>query len=524
MRRAPRTLLAAALILLLCTASAGAGEITFATDRSDYYFAVGENAGIPVSVTTTFGKDVTGTLSGVASVTPAGETEAQRSSSTRSFAVFAGMKGFVYPAGVAETLQETDLTIAFTYEDEGRVWTFALEGIRVHILPEGVAEGSPGDPLVSMPAEGSVTAPGSASSAASSSSPSAGSSSSSVVEEFLSGTKDSPSSSAVLPEDMATRLDRMEETAEVENTMETLLRDFITSDPLYTQAGALLADAGYGAGNLFVAASSPQDGTFERTDALGTQKVLMNGTVAGGSINRLDLSSSGPLPRIPSLEANATYRSAEATIASSGYRRVSSEMEMNGEGTATREVFTSGEGMEAVLSAHLVPDGTVTNVLFEETTPGGDLLISLFMGLAMVCLAGIIGWRIRRRKEGGMTAPDPGMAPPECEFTLSDRLRAAEDAFGRGEYKAAYLAAGRCLRATPPDGIYADGSFHAGITDGEYLQRIADPVWRERAAAILRRCSEVGYAKGRPDAGEFDTICSEIRGIWGDERKCLFDK
>ncbi|MBT8508577.1 hypothetical protein AZH53_09185 [Methanomicrobiaceae archaeon CYW5] len=523
MRRAPRALLAAALIIVLCTVSCSAGEITFATDRSDYYFAVGENVGIPVAVTTTFGKDVTGTLSGVASVIPAGETEAQRSSSTRSFAVFAGMKGFVYPAGVAETPRETDLAIVFTYEDEGRVWTVALEGIRVHILPEGVAEGSPGEPLVSTPAEGSVTPPGSASSPVSSSSAKA--SPSSVVEDLLfSGTEDSPSSSAVLPEDMATRLDRMEETDEVENTMEALLRDAITSNPLYTQAGALLADAGYGAGNLFVAAASPQDGTFERTDALGTQKVLMNGTVAGGSIIRLELSSSGPLPRIPSLEANATYRSAEATIASSGYRRVSSEMEMNGEGTATREVFTSGEGMEAVLSAHLVPDGTVTNVLFEETTPGGDLLISLFMGLAMVCLAGIIGWRIRRRKEGGMTAPDPGMAPPDCEFTLSDRLRAAEDAFGRGEYKSAYLAAGRCLRATPPDGIYADGPFHAGITDGEYLQGFADPVRRERAAAILRRCSEVGYAKGKPDAGEFDTICSEIRGIWADERKCLFDK
>ena len=517
MRLAGALLLAALLLSLLCAASCSAGDITFATDRSDYYFTVGESARIPVAVTTTLGEDVLGTLTGVAAVTTPGGTEVRRSSTTRSFTVFADMDAFAYPAGEAEVPQETDLTLTFTYENEGGVCTASLEGIRIHILAEGEAEGDPGEPLVSMPTEGSLAPPGSTSPRTSASSGTAPSSS--TVEELLSfAAEETPSSSAVLPEDMGVRLDRMEEAAVVRDAMETALRDIITADPLYGRGETMLADAGYAAGRLSVAATSPQNGTFGRTDSLGTQKVLMNGTVTGGSVSLIELSSSGPLPRLPSLTANATYRSAEQVIAASGYSRVSSVLQLTAAGMETREEFTSGGGMEALLWARLSPDGTVTGVVFEETAAGDDLLLPLLLTVMVIGMAVVIGWRVGRRPEE-VPSPGHGAVVHPGGPTLPARLAAAEEAFVRGEYKTAYLAAAQCLRTTPPGGIAGGRPPPTGITDEEYLALVADPHRRERIAAILARCSRVGFAKGRPDAAEFGSICSEIRKIWGEEKE-----
>jgi len=516
-RLAGALLLAALLLSFLCTASCSAGDIAFATDRSDYYFAVGESARIPVAVTTTLGDDVLGTLTGAAAVTTPGGTEVRRSSTTRSFMVFADMDRFVYPAGEAQMPQETDLTLTFTFESGGRVWTTSLEGIRIHILAEGEEGGDPGEPLVSMPAEGLLAPPGSTSPQASASSGT--SPSSSTIEELLSfAAEETPSSSAVLPEDMGVRLERMEEAAVVQDAMETALRDTIIGDPLYGRGETMLSNAGYAVGRLSVAATSPQDGTFGRTDSLGTQKVLMNGTVTGGSVSLLELSSPGPLPRLPSLAANATYRSAEQVIAASGYSRVSSVLQLTAAGMEVREKFTSGDGMEAVLWASLSPDGTVRGVVFEETATEDDLLLPLLLTLMVIGMAVVIGWRMRGRPE----EPSPSIhavAVHPGEPTLPVRLAAAEEAFVRGEYKTAYLAAGQCLRATPPGGKGSDGTPPSGTTDSEYLALVADPHRQERIAAILARCSRVGFAKGRPDAAEFGRICSEIRELWGEEKE-----
>jgi hypothetical protein len=179
--------------------------------------------------------------------------------------------------------------------------------------------------------------------------------------------------------------------------------------------------------------------------------------------------------------------------------------------------YLSGEGIPAYVHATIDQENVTQVSLGMETATANYFLPGLIA--AIIAILAVCAWLICRRLKAQKKMVPPVMCPPRQAPVLPDHrkealrlLAGAESAFARQEYQIAYGLAGRATRLF----ISYELGDRRELTNAELVPVLAASGHAGQALAImalLERCSDVEFAKGIPDAGEFSGMIRQIRTL-----------
>ena len=500
--------------VLLVPAVLAAG-ITISSDKTDYYFGLGETATIALPVSNTYDHDIEGTLqfSTVEQLQNTGSVMTSTKNRVYTTTIPSGNSHINISAGTSNVPESIRIQVAFQYTDPSATQV-TLPEITVHFVQ---------DPSQNTGQQGSTVT--SSSGAASSA---FGSSSVQIVQQSVSaqqqaGRDGSQSASSALQnnqlsQDTSALKEQLQREAAEKEQVKTEFAKNLEADPLVRQVNGTLAADGFFRQSADTNPSSGTDGSFAMTyqNAAGEQ-VNLQGAMSQGTVGSVLEQSAAAVNVTAPLAANASYQSFGRTLDSKGFQRNTTLMNVTLSGATVNVTYLQEKGTPAYVNA-TVENGNVTQVSLGLEEKGIDYL---FIGLvaAILLIVAVCGWLVWRHLKARKPAlpvivPQPRPAPVPLDYRKEAlRLLAeGESAFGRHEYRDAYGLTGRAARLF----ISYDLGDRRELTNAELaplLTTSGNREYRDAVLALLERCSDVEFAKGMPDTEEFSALCRQIRAM-----------
>lgn len=493
------------LLIVLLLPAVSAADITLTADRQDYYFRTGAPVEIPLAVESSFPAEIPGTVrfstdaylqkTGVVMITTENRVFAQTIPGGRSF-----MNLTIAPSPVP---REYKVHISFYYSAPMPV-NVSVPELFIHIGADQGGAGNLPAPVSSTSRPESGTIP---------------SSSSVTVAEQTVGTREqmgsdstghaSPSGGQPQGGTAAGRQQNLQEKAQQERE-QSEFDQRLASDPLFLLVNASLAADRFTLAARDTQPASGTSGTFSLLYRRGAgDQVVVQGSMLNGTVLSLHEAANADITADPALSANTSFQSFRRTLAEGGYLHRETNLNRTLAGVEAAILSTGAGGEKAYVNA-TTSDGTVSRIILEKGGDGGLFPLLLLPSL-LLAAAGI--WLLYRKYRRPIieSRPDGGSAPtPDPRVNAERILEKAEGAFGREQYAEAYGLAARALRVSLSHGG-GDGS---EMTSSGILAAI--PATGQDTSAIrtiLDQCSDVAYAKGRPDAEEFSALVGRIRKI-----------
>jgi len=512
-QRAGLFLLLFAILLVPAVLAAG---ITITSDKTDYYFALGDTAAIALPVTNTYDHDIDGTLqfTTIEQLQNTGTVMTSTKNRVYTTTIPSGNSFVNISAGTSNVPESIQIQVAFQYADPSATQV-TLPAITVHFVQD--------------PSQHSQSQGGQQTSASGAATSAFGSSSVQIVQQSVSaqqqagrdtsqGSSGQSSSSALqnsqMSQDTSALKEQLQrEAAEKEQAKKEFARA-LDADPLVRQVNETLAADGYNRASVDTNPTSGSDGSFAMTylNAAGEQ-VNLQGTMTQGTVPSVIEQSAAALNVTAPLMANATYQSFIQALGDKGYSRNTTLMNVTLSGATVNVTYLTDKGIPAFVNA-TVENGNVTQVSLGLNEKGPDyLLIAVVLVIAAVCVW-LIWWRIRTKKPVSREVPRqvrPVQVPLDYRKEALRLLIEAEAAFGRHEYRDAYGLAGRAARVF----LSYDHGDRRELTNAELVSVLADSgrAGSDAIATTLERCSDVEFAKGMPDAEEFAALVRQIRNL-----------
>jgi len=481
-------------MVLLCIPPAGGAQVSLSTPHSEYFVPVGTDAVIPLTISSTYNHDITGTLGLTLVQEGAGSQNA--STRTRAFSAFTEERTVSLDAGKSDVPADYLLTVSFRYTENGD-WAAAISGIAIHYVTNMVTP---------APGQGPVTSTDSA--IAQGGSSSAGQSAAPVNQQS------SPKSSLVnnqVPQDTRVIRNEMQRTVNQSVQQQDELAGYIAADPIVSGFNRTLSAAGFTPGDAVILPVSNTSGSFTLTYVSGNKKAVISGTVNATRVPFAAETSQDPVPLPDPLTGNASFKEYTRTAAAAGFSlnrttinatRDSMEIDLAYAGTDNRIVHATAT----------LRNGTL--IAFEGDTPETPpAFAGPALAFAVVILLSLGIWYCARFREKETPPPDtpaPSETPRDAAWRL---LGEAEDEARHNRYPEAYRKTGRALR------ICLSGTIgnSTELTKGELWQFIATiPGKAETIRRVLERCEAVGFAKDAPDPLEFQELICCTRQILTD--------
>lgn len=508
----------AGLFLLLCAllmvpAALGAG-ITITSDKTNYYFALGDTAAIALPVTSTYDNDVEGTLqfTTVEQLQNTGSTLMSTKNRVYTTTIPAGSSYINISAGTSNVPESIQIQVAFQYTDPSAIQV-TLPPITVHFVQDRsqYAQSQGGK---------QTSTSGAATSAF-------GSSSVQIVQQSVSaqqqaGRDASQSSSSALQNNQmsqdtsALKEQLQREAAETEQAKKAFAQA-LDADPLVRQVNETLTADGYSRTSADTNPTSGSEGSFAMTyqNAAGEQ-VGLQGTMTQGVVPSLTEASAAAVNVTAPLAANTSYQSFARTLSDKGYTRNTTLMNVTLSGATVNVTWLTDKGMPGFVNA-TVENGNVTQVMLGLNEKGPDYLLIAIIA-AIIIIVAVCAWyiwrRLKARKPVLPTAvPRPRKAPVPLDYRKEALrlLSEAEAAYHRDEFRDAYGLAGRAARVF----LSYDHGDRRELTNAELISVLAvsGRPGADAIGTILERTSDVEFAKGMPDNSEFAAMVRQIREL-----------
>ncbi|MFA6364469.1 hypothetical protein [Methanoregula sp.] len=514
----------AGIILLLFVAllvpATIAASITISSDQTDYYFGLNEIAEIALPVSNTYSDAVDGTLkfTTVEQLQSSGTVMTSTKNRVYTTTIPSGNSFLNISAGTSDVPKSVKIQVAFQYTNPSST-EVTLPEIIVHFV-QNPSQSSSGQ-------QKQVT---STSSAASSG---FGTSSVQIVQQSVSvqqqAGRDSSSSQSLsssqsalqnsqMSQDTAALKEQLQREAAEKEKNQQEFNERLAADPLLSQANETLAADGFTRQSMNANPTEGDTGTFSMLyqNAAG-DKVNLQGTMSGGTVPFVTEQSAAAVNVTAPLIANATYQSFTGELAGNGYGRNQTLMNVTLSGATVNITYLSEKGSPAYVNA-TVDNGNVTQIsLAMEQGKVNYLLIGSVVALAIILA--ICAWWVYRRLKGRTKILPPERLPPRPTPVPFDHrqealrlLAEAEEAFHRHDYRDAYGLAGRATRIF----LSYDLGDRRELTNAELgpvLAASKDAGQPDAIMVLLERCSDVEFAKGIPEAGEFSAMIRQIRAM-----------
>jgi len=506
----------AGLVLLLFVAmlvpAASASGITITSDKTDYYFALGDTAAISLPVSNTYDHDIDGTLqfTTVEQLQNTGSSLTSTKNRVYTTTIPSGNSHLNISAGTSTKPESIQIQVAFQYSDPSATQV-TLPAITVHFVQD--------------PSQYSQSQGGQQTSTSSAATSAFGSSSVQIVQQSVSvqqqaGRDASQSSSSALQnnqmsQDTSALKEQLQREAAEKEQEKNAFNSALDADPLVQQVNETLVADGYSRASVDTNPTSGSDGSFAMTyqNAAGEQ-VNLNGAMTQGVVPSVTEQSAAALNVTAPLAANTTYQSFVRTLGDKGYSRNTTLMNVTLSGAMVNVTYLTDKGTPAFVNA-TVENGNVTEVSLGLNENGPDYLLIAIIAVVLV-IAAVCVWLIWRRLKAKKPAlPQaarqvrPAPVPLDYRKEALRLLAEAEAAYHRHEYRDAYGLAGRAARVFLSD----DHGDRRELTNAELVSVLAASgrAGSDTIATLLERTSDVEFAKGMPDEGEFTGMVTTIR-------------
>jgi len=501
----------ALLALCLLVPAAFAAGITITAEQKDYYFALGEPADIPLTISNTYTHAIDGTIQFTTIEQMQNANSVLMSTKNR-----VDTRTFEPGNSVMEVGAETSKVpriirgqIVYYYSDPSPV-TVSLPEITIHFVDTKPSSGAAQSPVSSTSSPGGNAPAGS---------------SIQLVQQAASaqqqagrdGSMQPSIQNSQIPQDAAALKEQLKKEAERKEQEKNQFNALLENDTLVRAVNSSLADEGFFRESLDTSPAGGDAGTFsmEYRNTAGEQ-VSLGGAMEEGSVPSVTERSGSPVRVSPTLNANATYLSSADHLREQGFLRNGTVMEISRGGTIVNLTYQNGQGRRATVNA-TITGGNVTSLdVGVEKEPAPDYLPAILIAIiaALVGVAGLLVYRrYCRQRDLGQRVPQPdgsGAGPFDHRAEAERLLKGAENAFCHHRYAEAYGMAGQALR------LYL--SYESGIrtetTNDEILAYIRSS-HRDIAEleTILRLCEMVEFARGEPDQEEFTGIIAKVRTL-----------
>lgn len=508
------------LLIFLCVviSSVCAAGITLSADQNEYYFSLGENADIPVAIVSDFDRSIDGTLQFLTTEQLQTVGTVMTSSNNRmySYSITPGNSQITLSAGSSDVEKNVRVQVTYDYTDTAPVQV-RLPEIIIHFVSKPPPSSSTQSPITSSSAPGSVNSPMT--------------SSVQIVQQSMSfqqqtGQQQTGQQNNVqqaisnnqMPQDAAALKSQLQQEASQKEKNQNEFNQRLAADPLIQQVNATLAADGFILQSLNANPQGTDEGTFTMSYKNPAGDLVdLQGTMSEGIVPSVLERSASSVNVTAPLSANTTYQSFENDLKGQGFKRNQTLMNVTLSGATVNITYLSGKGEPAYVNA-IIERVNVTHVSLDiGKVETNYLFIGLIVSL-LIIIGLIIWWMYRKlvtqKKILSPSGPLFRPAPVALDYKKEAMrlLEEAEKSFALQNYPEAYGLAGRAAR------IFL--SYESGdkreLTNAEIAPLLAASGYAGQSAAImvqLERCSDVEFAKGIPDTGEFLTMIREIRKI-----------
>jgi len=500
------------LLLCLVIVPVCAAEITLSTDQKDWYFSLGENADIPLKVTSGYSQPVDGTMqfTTIEQLQNTGSVMLSTKNRVYAHSVSPGDSSITLNAGSSDVEKSMRVQVSFDYTVTTPIHV-TLPEIIIHFVTKPPASGGSQAPVTSSSEAGSGNTPTS--------------SSVQIVQQSVSaqqqagrdGTLQQAVSNNQLPQDATALKEQLEKEAREKEQQQSQFEENLRQDPLLKAANESLAAEGFSRESIKSAPESGDSGTFQMDYRKATgEQVTVSGRMENRSVSSVQEQSGAPINVTAPLEANTTFQSMAAQLAEQGFLRNETHLNLSTDRATINLTYQDEKGKRVFVNAS-TSGGNLTQLTLEREpeTPVNYLPVIAVIVFAAVILA--ICWLIYRRylrwkvpAPGTPGEPPAPRAPVDHRKAAAELLRKAEAAYAGAQYADAGEYAGQALRLFV---AYEYGA-RREMTNSELitLLRAGNREFRE-IQSVLDRCTDVLFAKGTMDAQEFAVAVAFIRRL-----------
>ena len=508
------------MLILLCLtiSSVCAAGITLKADQNEYYFSLGESADIPVAIVSDFDRSIDGTLqfSTVEQSQTAGTVMTSSNNRMYSHSIPPGNSQITISSGSSDVEKNVRVQVTYDYTDTAPVQV-RLPEIIIHFVSKPPPSSGSQSPITSSSAPGNGNSPMTSSVQIVQQSMSFQQQTGQQLTGQQNNVQQSISNNQMPQDAAALKAQLQQETAQKEKNQNEF-NQRLAIDPLVQQVNATLAADGFIRESQNANPKSADEGTFTMSyQNPAGDKMNLQGTMTGGIVPSVLEQSASAVNVTAPLSANTTFQSFASELNRQGFLRNQTLMNVTLSGATVNITYLSGQGVPAYVNATIDREN-VTQVSFGISKVETNYLFIGFTVALLIILGFIIWWMYRRLKAQKkiMSPAGPLFRPAPVELDYKKEalrlLKEAEKSFTRGEYQDAYGLAGRAARTFL--------SFELGVryelTNAELASVLTASglaTQYKSVIALLERCSDVEFAKGQPDAGEFTSIIRQIKDM-----------
>jgi hypothetical protein len=482
------------VLLCLILMPSCAGQIIIQSAQKDYYFLTGEDAVLPLTLNNTYSHDIPGVLrSTTVAENPGGSgTTVQE----KAFTMFTGQRLYLLPAGRSDTPLTLHAGIVFfTPENGGR--RASLDDIVIHFVKD------PADiQAIGNPQEGTDSPDPSAVSAGSMSVPGKTNPPADPLQRLQNNQ----------PRDMQSLQQQMQkDDAELLRQKREFL-SLLMLDPTIASLDRSLVNAGFALTGPEVSPLTNTSGNFSFSYEKESQSAVVHGSVDEGRLRFADESSRSTVPLPEVLRDNATFRTLERELETSGFLRNATLVHATPGAVMVNLTYGDTKSRVIYLNA-AIANGTITSI-GQETLSEPSLFPVPLLSVVLICLLSggilILSRRLPRATLPAAEPPGPEPAPPLYRTLAATMLDEADAMADQGLFPDAYARAGQVLRLI----LSHEMSDGREMTNEEVFRMLSRHyAGDDRRVLLLERCGRVAFAKESPDPEEFKRMLKFLRRL-----------
>lgn len=498
------------LLFALIIPAANAAGITITSPQQEYYFVIGEHADITLDVTSSFSKDIEGTLqfSTTEQLQNAGTVMFSTKNRVYSHTVPPGKSFLNISGGTSDAEKSMKVQVRYDYTDTGPIQV-SLPEIVIHFVKDASQAVNTQSPVTSTSGAGSAGG-------------TPASSSVQIVQQAVSvqqqagrdGSAQQQLTNGQMPQDSAALRQQMERKARQQEQDREDFKKHLNADPLISRVNESLNAEGFTYRDARYSPTGGDAGSFTLTYKNSDGHLAnVQGTMENGTVPSVVTQAGIRINGTPVLAANASYQAFAAQLAADNFIANSTTLRQTLSDTVANISYQDPSGRQAFINATVAED-TVTQVsmdiqLQEKASPLPFIIAAI---LIIAVLAGIVlyrRWRLRHPVLSPAFVQTQTPGPPIDHYREAERLLTeAERAFGQQRYTEAYALLSRAIRLF----VSYEYGDRTEISGAEVISLLTQALRDSTGIAeVLEQCKDIEFARGTSSPEEFTRMIAQAR-------------
>lgn len=511
------------LFLLLTSVACAEGNITFSIPQKDYYFLVGEQAYIPLNITSSCDNDINGILGyTITQEINSGSVHFSSSNSeSKNLQVNKGTSIVNLGFGSSDKPETLNVSLNFNYNDNGSK-VVSLGGIAIHFVENESDKHNQANPMQSSSQEASATQQQTTDPFAQQDQQMQ-----QVMQQII-----NQQSSVQNPQqatqnnqpyqDTSALKEQMQKQVQQQQQMQHQFQQQIAANQDFRKANQTVSDLGYNLTSINANPSSNNTGTFTASyDKQNGDKASIQGEMNNGTMQSLQTDTAEDRQKMRDLlSQNKDFQKYLKQLQDDGFKEIGSTFSRENNTTALQIQYQNSQNETAQINARFVNSSVEHVELVRDQDQERNLYPLFLIGILIALVLAYLVYKKYSGKKEQKTLVAKNIIPLQEEnFDFREEagklVEKAISLYEEKQFKDAYGTAAQALR------LYLSYKYglKKEVTNSELITYLkSKSIEYGKFDRCLQLCSLVEFAKHMPDDAEFEEMIKTIKNTMKDEK------